>query len=62
MVGRLIDLVAMATHARAGISRMVLGSVATHVLRHVALPVLLLRPIGLAEPFALEPASRKWLA
>jgi nucleotide-binding universal stress UspA family protein len=38
-----IDLVAMATHTRSGLSRLLLGSVAEYVLRNVSVPVLLLR-------------------
>ncbi|MCB0060690.1 MAG: universal stress protein [Caldilineaceae bacterium] len=38
-----IDLVAMATHGRTGIGRLVLGSVAERVLRSVEVPVLLWR-------------------
>jgi nucleotide-binding universal stress UspA family protein len=40
------DLIAMATHGRAGLSRMFLGSVAERVLASSPLPVLLLRPGG----------------
>jgi nucleotide-binding universal stress UspA family protein len=47
-----IDLVAMTTHGRTGLRRAVLGSVAEHVLHHVAAPVLLLRPLG--EPAMVE--------
>lgn len=35
------DLIVMGTHARSGVSRLVLGSVADHVLRDVTCPVLL---------------------
>jgi nucleotide-binding universal stress UspA family protein len=38
-----VDLVAMSTHGRSGLSRVVLGSVAEHVVRHATVPVLLLR-------------------
>jgi len=38
-----IDLVAMATHGRGGLSRLLLGSVAEAVVRSVQVPVLLLR-------------------
>lgn len=38
-----IDLVAMSTHGRTGLGRLVLGSVAERVLRSVATPVLLMR-------------------
>ena len=36
------DLIVMATHSRAGVDRLMHGSVAAHVLRHAAVPVLLL--------------------
>jgi nucleotide-binding universal stress UspA family protein len=39
-----IDLVAMTTHGRTGLRRVLLGSVAEHVLRHVSVPLLLLHP------------------
>ncbi|MBK8049047.1 MAG: universal stress protein [Anaerolineales bacterium] len=39
-----VKLVAMATHGRSGLSRLVLGSVAERVLRGASIPVLLLRP------------------
>lgn len=39
-----ISLVAMATHGRSGLSRLVVGSVAERVLRSATAPVLLLRP------------------
>lgn len=39
-----IDLVAMATHGRGGVVRMMLGSVADKVLRGSPVPLLLLRP------------------
>jgi nucleotide-binding universal stress UspA family protein len=38
-----IDLIAMATHGRSGLSRWVLGSVAERVLRHAGTPLLLVR-------------------
>jgi nucleotide-binding universal stress UspA family protein len=38
------DLIAMATHGRSGLPRLVLGSVADRVLRDSHLPVLLVRP------------------
>lgn len=41
-----VSLVAMATHGRTGLSRIVLGSVAEQVLRRVSVPVLLVRPFG----------------
>jgi nucleotide-binding universal stress UspA family protein len=38
-----IDLIAMATHGRTGLSRVVMGSVAEHVLRRTSVPMLLMR-------------------
>jgi nucleotide-binding universal stress UspA family protein len=35
------DLVVMSTHGRGGIDRVLYGSVAQHVLRHVAVPILM---------------------
>jgi nucleotide-binding universal stress UspA family protein len=42
-------LIVMATHGRTGILRLLLGSVALEVVRRSPLPVLLVRPIALAE-------------
>lgn len=39
-----VNLVAMATHGRSGIMRLLLGSVAEGVLRSLSVPVLLIRP------------------
>ena len=38
------DLIAMATHGRSGMGRMVLGSAADKVLRGTHVPLLLFRP------------------
>jgi len=38
------DLIAMETHARRGLSRLILGSVADKIIRGGALPVLVSRP------------------
>jgi nucleotide-binding universal stress UspA family protein len=38
-----VDLIAMSTHGRSGLGRLVYGSVADHVLRHAGTPVLLIR-------------------
>lgn len=43
-----ISLVAMATHGRSGLNRLVMGSVAERVLRSLSVPVLLLRPESVA--------------
>ena len=47
-------MVAMTTHGRSGFSRMLSGSVAEHVMRHVSVPVMLLRP---TEPAAGDGSS-----
>lgn len=39
------DLIVMATHGRGAFSRFWLGSVADHVVRHAAAPVMLIRPL-----------------
>ena len=41
-----VDLIIMSTHGRSGISRWVMGSVADRVLRHSAVPVLIIAPAG----------------
>lgn len=41
-----VDLVAMLTHGRSGVSRWVLGSVAEKVLRGTSVPILLVRAPG----------------
>ncbi len=47
-----IDLIAMSTHGRTGVSRWVLGSVAEKVLRASTTPLLLLRAPGAPMPAA----------
>ena len=39
-----IDLVAMTTHARAGLSKLLYGSIAEHLLHHAKVPIMLLHP------------------
>jgi nucleotide-binding universal stress UspA family protein len=39
-----IDLIAITTHGRTGMQRLLTGSVAEEVLRHVSVPVFMLRP------------------
>jgi nucleotide-binding universal stress UspA family protein len=51
------DLVVMATHGRGAIGRLWLGSVADHVVRHVAIPVLLVRPAADGTPVADRPVG-----
>lgn len=41
-----VDLIAMATHGRSGLSRLVQGSVASQVVQSGVAPVLLVRPLG----------------
>ena len=43
-VGADADLIAMSTHGRGGVRRLLLGSVAEGVLRHATVPVLLFPP------------------
>jgi nucleotide-binding universal stress UspA family protein len=51
------DLIAMATHGRGGLERLVLGSVATGALQHARVPVLLVRPTALARSPTAPSAS-----
>jgi nucleotide-binding universal stress UspA family protein len=52
-----IDLVVMATHGRTGLSRVLAGSVAQHVLSHVTVPVLLVRSC-VQETKGVEPLGQ----
>ncbi len=45
---RAIDLIAMASHGRSGLARLVLGSVTGRVIQLAGRPVLVARPAGLA--------------
>ena len=47
------DLIVMATHGRGAVGRLWLGSVADYVVRHIAVPVLLVHP-GPEEPHGDE--------
>lgn len=38
------DLIALATHGRSGLGRVIFGSVADHVLRESGLPILVIKP------------------
>lgn len=42
--GQNVDLIAMTTHGRGGISRLMLGSIAEEIVQRSHLPVLLVRP------------------
>lgn len=47
-----VDLIAMSTHGRSGLTRWVFGSVTEKVLRATRIPILLVRPSGLTgTPF-----------
>ena len=41
-----VDLIALATHGRGGLKRLLVGSVADKVLRSAITPVLVYRPVG----------------
>jgi nucleotide-binding universal stress UspA family protein len=45
-----IDLIVMTTHGRSGISRLVYGSVAEHILHNAKIPVLLVRALRTGNP------------
>ncbi len=47
-----VEMIAMATHGRSGLSRLLLGSVAEAVVRSVRVPVLLLRGQSAWKPWA----------
>jgi nucleotide-binding universal stress UspA family protein len=51
------DLIAMATHGRSGLARVVLGSTTTGTLQHAGVPLLIVRPTELqtAQPTVREP-------
>jgi nucleotide-binding universal stress UspA family protein len=51
------DLIAMATHGRSGLARLVLGSVATGVLQLAGRPLLLVRPNAASQPAASASAQ-----
>lgn len=50
------DLVAMSTHGRSGLGRLLFGSVAEHVLRHADVPVFMMRQTA-ATPAAAAVAG-----
>jgi nucleotide-binding universal stress UspA family protein len=51
------DLVAMSTHGRSGLGRLLFGSVAEQVLRHAEVPVFMMRQAEVATPAAARIAS-----
>ena len=50
------DVIAMSTHARGVVPRLLMGSVADEVLHRARIPVLLVRPQAVSEPSAPAPA------
>lgn len=40
-----IDLITMGTHGRKGLKRTLMGSVAEHVIKHAAVPVMTANPL-----------------
>jgi nucleotide-binding universal stress UspA family protein len=52
------DMVAMATHGRSGLSRLLMGSVAAEVLERTSRPVLLYRPRLASVPDSIAEASQ----
>jgi nucleotide-binding universal stress UspA family protein len=57
-VNRGMDLIALGTHGRSGLTRWAVGSVAERVLRSTEVPLLLIRTPARARP-ARKPVSRK---
>ena len=41
-----IDLIAMTTHGRTGLNRMLFGSVAQYLAQHLQIPMMILRPVS----------------
>jgi nucleotide-binding universal stress UspA family protein len=56
-----VDLIAISTHGRSGISRWLFGSVATHILERISVPLLVLRPKEGEDPGEPGPAVKKIL-
>jgi hypothetical protein len=52
-----VDLLAMATHGRGGLSRLVMGSSATGVVHRAEMPVLLVRPVPTEVVRTVSPAK-----
>ena len=59
---RQCDLIIMGTHGRTGISHLLFGSVAEHVLRHARCPVLTIRDRDPNEPPLTQPSVAPVLA
>jgi nucleotide-binding universal stress UspA family protein len=54
-----VDLIVMATHARRGLARAFLGSVADQLIRETGLPVLVVRPPSLATELIDGPCYKR---
>jgi nucleotide-binding universal stress UspA family protein len=54
---REVDLIAMASHGRTGLARLLMGNHASNMLRHRVAPVMIVRPDGLREE--INPTSEK---
>jgi nucleotide-binding universal stress UspA family protein len=54
-----IDLIAMATHGREGVARLVLGSVTAGVMQQSPVPLLLVRPAVGSKPVAVPAAAAR---
>lgn len=56
-----VDLVAMTTHGRTGLARVLLGSVAQHIINRAAVPVLLYRSLTQTpQTDGVEPREEKY--
>ena len=53
---RKVDLIVIGSHGRTGVSRLILGSVAEHVVRSAPCAVLIIRPPAIAEGTAARSA------
>jgi nucleotide-binding universal stress UspA family protein len=57
-----VDVIVMATHGSSGVTRLLLGSVATSTLRHTTVPLLLVRPVKAASVAATPAVATEDLA
>jgi nucleotide-binding universal stress UspA family protein len=53
------DIIALATHGRSGLTRLVLGSVTEHILGTTKLPLLIVRPVEQAVQTQKTPAKEQ---
>ena len=52
-----VSMIAMATHGRTGLARLMLGSVATHTVQHATVPILLVHPTLIRQSTERQPES-----